>query len=105
MRAHAVHALAEGADAAARQLGVHDGLVAEVAAAAAVLGRHVQQQQSGLAGLEPGLAIHVVLLAPAGIEGNHLGFDEAHDRVAKHLEVVVHPGNDVGIHGARKSAA
>ena len=51
VRAHAVHALPEGADAAARQLGVHDGLVAEVAASAAVFGRHVQQQQSGLAGL------------------------------------------------------
>ena len=41
VRAHAVHALAEGADAAARELGVHHGLVAEVAAAAAVFGRHV----------------------------------------------------------------
>ena len=28
--------------------------------------------------------------------GKHFGFDKAHDGVAKHLEVVVHPGNDVG---------
>ena len=41
VRAHAVHALSERGDAAARELGVHDGFVAEVAAATAVLGRHV----------------------------------------------------------------
>ena len=41
VRAHAVHALAERGDAAARKLGVHDGFVAEVAATTAVLGRHV----------------------------------------------------------------
>ncbi len=96
-----MHALPEGADAAPRQLGVHDGFVAEVAAAAAVFGRHIQQQQTGFAGLEPGLAIDVVLLAPARIVRHHFGFDEAHDGVAKHLEVVVHPGNDIRVH-ARK---
>ncbi len=41
-----------------------------------------------------------MLLAPAGIVRNHFGFDETYDGVAKHLEVVVHPGNDIGIHAA-----
>ena len=39
-----------------------------------------------------------MLLAPARIVRDHFGFDEAHDRVAKHFEVVVHPGNDIGVH-------
>ena len=94
-----MHALPEGANAAARQFGVHDSFVAEVAAAAAVFGGHVRQQQAGVAGLQPGLAVHVVLLAPAGIVGEHFCFDETHDRVAKHFEVIVHPGNDVWVHG------
>jgi hypothetical protein len=42
--AHAVHALSEGGDAAAREFGVHHRLMAEISAATAVFGRHVQQQ-------------------------------------------------------------
>src|SRR6185436_16408237 len=92
VRAHAVHALPEGADAAARELGVHDGLVAKVAPAATVFGRYVQQQQAGLARPAPGFAVDVVLLAPFRIARNHFSLDETHDGVAKHLEVIVHPG-------------
>ena len=104
VRAHAVYALPERADAAPGQLGVHHCLVAEVAASAAVFGRHIQQQQAGVACLARGFAIHVMLLAPAGIVRNHLGFNEAYDGVAEDLEVVVHPGNDIGIHGDKVSA-
>ena len=39
-----------------------------------------------------------MLLAPARIVREHFGFDETHDRVAKHFEVIVHPGNDVWVH-------
>ncbi len=104
VRAHAVHALPEGAQSAARQLGVHHRLVTEIAATAAVFGRDIQQQQPGLAGLAPGFAVDVVLLAPARVVREHFGFDEAHHRVAKHFEIVVHPGNDVGVHACKGNA-
>src|SRR5690349_21353621 len=46
-----------------------------------------------------------MLFAPARIVRDHLGVDEADDRVLEHLEVVVHPGNDVGLHDAKVSAS
>ena len=77
VRAHAVHALAEGAHAAARELGVHDRLVTEVAATATVVGR--ERPSTGIP-VSPALrqmsSLHVVLLAPARIVRHHLGFGE-----------------------------
>ena len=99
-----MHALSKAAEAAARQFLVEDGLVAEVAAAAAVFGRDVCNSKPDSPGLAPGLAIHVVLFAPLRVLGQHFGLDEAHHGVAENLEVIVHPRNFVGVH-ARKSNA
>ncbi len=89
--ADAVDALSKTADAATIQLFVDDRLVPEVTAPAAVFLGYVQAQQAGLANELPGFAIDVMLCPPAGIVGQHFGFDEPRDGIAECGQVVIHP--------------
>src|SRR5689334_5178451 len=98
MRADAVHALTEAADAAAAQLFVHDCFMPEVASGSAILVGYVEAQQPCLTQQPPRFAIDVVLRAPAGLMGNHLGFHEPSDRIAERSQVIVHPVGGVGGH-------
>ena len=76
VRADAVHALAEARDAAPAEFFVQHRFVAEVPAAAAVLGRDVHAEKTGRADLAPCVLVDVVLLAPLGVERHHLRFDD-----------------------------
>ena len=49
-------------------------------------------KQTDLARLGPQLAIDEMLLAPAGVVGHDLVFDEPARGVAEKVELVVHPG-------------
>ena len=94
--ADAVHALAESAEPAPRQLLVDHRLVTKVAAGAAVLGAHVGAQKTHGTGLAPDLLADVLLLAPLALVRHHFRLDEASRRVAKYRELLVHPGRLVG---------
>jgi hypothetical protein len=52
---------------------------------------YIEAQQAGLAGQSPGFAVDVVLCPPAGIVGQHFGFDESYDGIAERRQVIVHP--------------
>ena len=99
MRADAVHALAEAGETAPAEFLVQQRLVAEIAATATVLGRHVHAQEAGRADLAPRFLVDVMLLAPLRVERQHFRFDVTRNRLAQHAQVVVHPGGFVRLHG------
>ncbi|MNL02477.1 hypothetical protein D3C87_1229860 [compost metagenome] len=91
-----MHRQAEARDARAVQLfGQHAG-VAEVAAAAAVFGRHSDAQQPFAAGLEPGLAVGAAGGVPGGLARQAFALEKSPCGVAQHLVVfAVHGAVDV----------
>ena len=91
LRANAVHARCEANQATASQSVVHDGLVAEVAAATAILLRNVRTQQAYVAGLAPDLVPDAALAAPTRILRHHPLVDEALGDFAKQRQLFVHP--------------
>jgi hypothetical protein len=76
MCADAVDALAEAGQTAPALLLIHDRLMSEVPAHAAVGFGDIRAQKAIATGREPNRAIDMMLFAPAGVVRHHLGFDE-----------------------------
>src|SRR5271165_1748527 len=72
--------------------------MAEVAAAAAVVGRDIGAQQSHGAGFAPDLSAHILLLAPLGLVRGHLRLDESRRRIAENRQIIIDPGRRVVVH-------
>ena len=73
------------------QLLQHHGFVGEGPAAAAVVFRHVGEQDAGAAGIGPGMGVGTMLLAPARLVRHELVLDELTRGLAEHPHVLVHP--------------
>ena len=79
-------------DAGAGEFFDDDGFVRKCAAAAAVLFRHIGQQQSRLSRFEPGFGIGVSLFGPTELVRRQLFFDELAHRFAENPRFIGHPG-------------
>ena len=82
MRHDALDAVAEARDARALHFLVGNGIEAEIATAATVLGWR-RAQDADLARLTPGCGFRMALFDPAFAVRQELGFDELADVVAK----------------------
>ncbi|MNT26397.1 hypothetical protein D3C72_1619680 [compost metagenome] len=91
VRHDGVHRAGHAAECAARLLFVEHGLVAEVAARAAVGLGNVGAQQAERAGLAPHLVADVAALARLFVVRHDFGLDETHDVVAVQLQFFVAP--------------
>ena len=87
-----MHGVAHAREGAARHLLVDHGLVAEVAAAAAVFLGDVGAQQAQLAGAAPDGMAHVAALACGLVLGLHFGFQKAHGGGAQAFQLGGAPG-------------
>ena len=87
-----MHRGAHAREAAARHLLVEHGLVAEVAAGAAIRLRNVGAQEAQLAGAPPQRMAHVPAPARLGVARLHLLRDEARHAVTPCLQVGIAPG-------------
>ena len=74
----------------------HDGFVGEGSAAAAVLLRHVGEQEPDRACLRPGVGIGAMLLAPAGLVRREFLLHELANALAEQPQLVVHPRRLMG---------
>ena len=79
MRGDAVHALSEPRKAAPAKFLVDHGLVAEVPAAAAILGRNIRAQESLRARTPPDFLADVLLRAPLRVQRHHFCIGKARD--------------------------
>jgi len=88
----AMYALTKTAEATAVEFFIDDRLVAKVAAGAALLGRDVGAQKPEFAGAAPNVLADVSLRPPLGVVRQHFSFRKSSHRIAKDLQIVVHPG-------------
>ena len=100
VRRDLVHALAEAREARVQKLLVDHALEAEVAAEAAVLGRHVGAEQAGLPRAPPELGVDVAARLPALVVGQDLPLDPRPRGLAEELVLVARPGR-AGARGTR----
>jgi hypothetical protein len=86
-------------DAQATTVGVHGlddaHVVTDISTGTAVLLRYVGQNQTQIAGLEPGAAVRVMLLTPGEFIGLQVLLAKALDHVVELQQVFGHPGGAV----------
>ena len=95
----AVHVFAETRVIGALKLLEHDAFMSECRAGAAVFLGYVAQQDAHGTGLEPGVAVDMLLLGPTFIVRHELGLDELADRVAEDRQLVRFRGWIATVHG------
>ena len=97
VRDDAVDRVTETRDAAPAEFLDDDGLVAHVAAAAAVAVRNVRAEQPDFSRPRPQLAIDVMLLAEARVVRDDLVLDETPRGVPEEVQLLVHPRRSMSV--------